>query len=142
MRGCNSCPGASPGCSWRSRSRAYLATAVLGSLLLSSVGCLHPPHARRVVGPPAYALLPVIERSATREQILLELGTPTRSFEDGRILCFLLRTSDETGRLAAAPRMVTGLDPGHGSYMWAEYDLVTVFSEDGLLTKFSLFHFE
>jgi hypothetical protein len=72
---------------------------------------------------------------------LLELGTPAFSFENGRILCYLLRRDSGSERLVAVPRIVGSLDPGHGSWKTAEYDLVVVFESDGTVGDLALAHF-
>jgi hypothetical protein len=78
-----------------------------------------------------------LDASTTREDVLMRLGAPYVSLEDGRILCFLLQP-DQGGVLVAAER--TGFWPrtGFGSWEAADYDLVVVFGEDGRVARSSL----
>ena len=78
-----------------------------------------------------------LDASTTREDVLLRLGIPYVSLEQGRILCFLLQP-DRNGTLVAAER--TGFWPrtGFGSWEAADYDLVVVFDEDGQVARSSL----
>jgi len=108
------------------------------ALFLASWGCASVPQATRIEGVEALQLVPALQAGNSREAVVLELGTPARELESGRILCFLLRRDAERGTLVPVPRNVTPFESDQLSWRWVEYDLVTVFDADGLLERFSL----
>ena len=99
--------------------------------------CNSPPAPVRTAEDKVEVVLPWLRDGISREDVLLRLGTPSREFEDGRILCFLL-CRDARGDLVAAPRTFGWLDPGQASWEWVQYDLVLVFGPDGRLQRRSL----
>lgn len=74
----------------------------------------------------------------TREQALLQFGTPSAEFENGRILTYLLSVSGDN-QLHPVPRQQAIL-PDQAVYRWrgVTHNLVLVFRADGILEKHAL----
>jgi len=69
-----------------------------------------------------------------REDIIVKLGQPASSFEDGRILIYLISIDDKGRATLHAPRTV-----GKSVWGWDDGDsLVLVFREDGVLRRISV----
>lgn len=70
----------------------------------------------------------------TLEDALLELGAPSAAFEAQRILCWRMRENREGKLLVVSPLVRT--DPWTADFSNAEFSLVAVFDEHGLLSKY------
>ena len=102
--------------------------------LLACVGCVSQP-APLATPEQQHAAVPFVELGdTTREQLLLRLGTPTWSFEGGRILTWRLEHDGEHVRPVLRSATMPQLD-GLG-VRW--YALVVVFDAAGKVSKFSL----
>lgn len=82
--------------------------------------------------PPAYAdkdLLSFLTPGTSKEAVLLKLGEPSASFEQGRVLTYRVGADDEKGYFLLDRQV-----------RWdnTKYSLVLVFDEKGLLTKHTL----
>ncbi|MHC1698752.1 MAG: hypothetical protein AB9919_11975 [Geobacteraceae bacterium] len=82
--------------------------------------------------PPVYAdkdLLNFLTSGTSKEAVLLKLGEPSSSFEQGRVLTYRIGADDEKGYFLLDRQV-----------RWenAKYSLVLVFDEKGLLTKHAL----
>jgi len=119
---------------------------VCSVLAPSALGCANTSTSKHQVPHDAADVLPWLTEDTTREDVLLELGSPFQSFEDGRILCyFLAKVEDrnpaplERPTLASAPRHVAIFEPIWGSWRSTDFDLVLVFGRDGRVEKHRLF---
>lgn len=102
--------------------------------LLACAGCVSRPDPLET---PAQqrAAVPFVELGgSSREELLLRLGTPTWSFEGGRILTWRLEHDGEHVRPVLRSATMPQLD-GLG-VRW--YALVVVFDTAGKVSKFSL----
>lgn len=110
-----------------SGSLAPVAIAVLGiTLFTAACATPKPPPAADVLSRRDLAYL--VDGSTTREQALLRLGLPSRSFEGERILLFRLGWTEREGLAPVA---------WHSAAL-AGYDLVLVFDAQGVLARHAL----
>jgi len=77
-------------------------------------------------------LLDFLNTGLTREAILMELGTPSASFEGDRIFTYRIAGNEETGYLVSDRQVV------YGNWGLATHSLVLVFDENGELEKYKL----
>lgn len=125
------------------RTRALVST--LGLLVLLGPSCtLRSPAPLHEPVEETGALLPWLETGTSREDVLLQLGTPWCEFEGGRILCYLLEAVHDELRAVEMPSLVSAprrksFFPGRGTWDWVDYDLVLVFDRAGRLVRHRLF---
>lgn len=72
----------------------------------------------------------------TREEIMLQLGQPSGSFENDRILTYRVGQYREEGYYIVSPK--SALPTQGGSWAGVRYSLVIVFDEKGRLQKHQL----
>ena len=106
--------------------RLLLLPVLLLGLLSACAKNLKPDEVMQ--GPLNYLL----EGKTTREEALLHLGTPTADFEKCRIMTYRI-AQDGEGGIFVRPRQA-GLDVPQNALV-AEYSLVLVFDDKGLLKK-------
>lgn len=82
-------------------------------------------------------LLSFLDEGISREEVLLELGVPSASFEDGRILTYRLGGNEDIGYLLLDRRVLYGRVP-QGSWDITTHSLVIVFDENGFIEKHKL----
>lgn len=109
--------------------------ALLMLTLIASSGCVPRPlsQAEFERGPLGFNR----DGSTTREQILLQLGTPTSEFEGKRILTCRVR-HDGSGGVVVAPREQLIQADTLQRYSAGEYSLVLVFDSRNVLAKHSV----
>lgn len=118
-------------CLFRSHCRRlaqWFLLAVLLSVLAN--GCVTPPNAR----PDLLTFLRTGE--TTREEVLLELGQPSASFERDRIITYRIGQYGEQGYYIISPRVV--LPAQSASWQNVHFSLVIVFDEHGRLQNHKL----
>ena len=99
-------------------------------LALAIIGCATTPRPTPVPKEKVASFLPWLTSGATREKVLLELGTPSTSFEGGRLCTYLLRYDPDEDRLVTVPRF--------RDWSGVQFDLVLVFATGGRLTRHRL----
>ncbi len=99
-------------------------------LLLTLAGCMTPPHARK-------DLLEFFAiGTTTREEVLLQLGQPSASFEQDRIITYRVGQYTDQGYYIISPKVV---QPAQStSWQDVRFSLVIVFDERGRLQKHQL----
>jgi hypothetical protein len=107
---------------WAARG---LATLGLAMLVVWLAGCVTPPSARK-------DLLKFLEAGhPTREEVILELGQPSGTFERERILTYRIGQLGEEGYYIVSPKVVM---PNQApTWQSVSYSLVLVFDEQGRL---------
>jgi hypothetical protein len=110
------------------RIGAKFAIVILVSSLLA--GCVTPPNARS-------DLLDFLQvGKTTREEAILELGQPSGSFEQDRILTYRIGRYGAQGYFIISPKVIL---PAQGaSWQNVRFSLVLVFDEAGRLRKHEL----
>ena len=103
--------------------------------LFSLAGCESPPK-RQLYGLSAEERFGfLVDGETSREEILLRMGNPSASYEDGRLFTYQIVPTSDGGWRVQPP----GVD---ASMMrtWADYScsLVLVFDENGLLARHKL----
>ena len=113
-----------------------LATMWAALLLLCTSGCVTPK--TQVATDLLEAKMPFLQVGTTqRSDVLFRLGTPFRSYEQGRIITYQIRKTDfDNLEVVVAPRMNWGGDEFGGSLHI--YSLVLAFDSNDVIERQSL----
>lgn len=105
------------------------------AIILSVLGCATPHIQGKAPGYLENTELGFLHiGETTREDILIQLGHPASSFENGRILIYLISVNDKGKVAVHAPRTV-----GKSVWGWDEGEsLVLVFGTGGTLQRISV----
>ena len=100
-------------------------------LVVCLTGCATAPVKGR-----ADLLAFLIDATTTRETVLLQLGQPSGRFEHGKILTYRLGYEEKTKHYWVVEREDN--PTGWSTWLRAQFSLVLVFDEQGVLRKHSL----
>lgn len=99
-------------------------------LLVALVGCVSPPQGRT-------DLLDFLNiGKTTREEVILNLGQPSASFEQDRILTYRIGTSGNKAYYIVGPKVL--IPTTAASWDNVSYSLVILFDDNGRLRKYQM----